>query len=113
MRRPNVSHCAAVGRALAQLHLAGNDFKLHRKNALALAGWQPLARTAGKRADEVAPGLQKIIADEIAHLSAHWPRQLPRGVIHADLFPDNVFFLGDKLSGLIDFYFACDDLLCL
>ncbi len=111
VRRPNVSHCTAVGRALAQLHLAGNDFKLHRKNALALSGWEPLARTADKRADEVAPGLQKIIADEIAYLSAHWPRQLPRGVIHADLFPDNVFFLGDKLSGLIDFYFACDDLL--
>jgi homoserine kinase type II len=111
VRRPNVSHCAAVGRALAQLHLAGNDFKLHRRNALGLSGWELLARTAGKRADEVAPGLQKIVADEIAHLSAQWPQQLSRGVIHADLFPDNVFFLGDKLSGLIDFYFACDDLL--
>jgi len=111
VRRPNVSHCTAVGRALAQLHLAGNDFKLHRRNALGLSGWEPLARTAGKRADEVAPGLQRIIADEIAHLSAQWPQHLPRGVIHADLFPDNVFFLGDKLSGLIDFYFACDDLL--
>ena len=111
VRRPNVSHCTAVGRALAQLHLAGNDFKLHRRNALGLSGWEPLAHAAGKRADKVAPGLQKIIADEIAHLSAQWPQQLPRGVIHADLFPDNVFFLGDKLSGLIDFYFACDDLL--
>ena len=111
VRRPNVSHCTAVGRALAQLHLAGNDFKLHRRNALGLSGWEPLARAAGKRADKVAPGLQKIVADEIAHLSAQWPQQLPRGVIHADLFPDNVFFLGDKLSGLIDFYFACDDLL--
>jgi homoserine kinase type II len=77
VRRPNVSHCSAVGRALAQLHLAGNDFKLHRKNALALSGWEPLARTAGKRADEVAPGLQKLIAGEIAHLAAHWPTSSP------------------------------------
>ena len=111
VRRPNVSHCAAVGRALAQMHHAGADFKLHRKNALGLAGWAPLAHTAGKRADEVAPGLQALIDEEIALLSGAWPRQLPRGVIHADLFPDNVFFLGDKLTGLIDFYFACDDLL--
>ena len=111
VRRPNVSHCAEVGRALARLHLAGADFKLHRKNALALAGWEALARTAGKRADEVAPGFEALIGEELAQLSKAWPRQLPRGVIHADLFPDNVFFLGEKLTGLIDFYFACDDLL--
>jgi len=111
VRRPNVAHCAAVGRALAQMHHAGRDFKLHRPNALGLSGWAPLARAAGKRADEVAPGLQALIDQEIAHLAGQWPRQLPRGVVHADLFPDNVFFLGDQLSGLIDFYFACDDLL--
>jgi homoserine kinase type II len=111
VRRPNVSHCGAVGRALAQMHQAGADFKLHRKNALGLAGWAPLAANAGKRADEVAPGLQALIEEEIARLASEWPRQLPRGVIHADLFPDNVFFLGGKLTGLIDFYFACDDLL--
>jgi homoserine kinase type II len=111
VRRPNVSHCAEVGRALARLHLAGTGFKLHRKNALAFAGWEALARAAGKRADEVAPGLEALIAEELAALAKAWPRQLPRGVIHADLFPDNVFFLGEKLTGLIDFYFACDDLL--
>jgi homoserine kinase type II len=111
VRRPNVSHCAEVGRALARLHLAGAGFKLHRKNALALAGWEALARAAGKRADEVAPGLEALIAEELEALAKAWPRQLPRGVIHADLFPDNVFFLGEKLTGLIDFYFACDDLL--
>jgi homoserine kinase type II len=109
--RPNVGHCAAVGRALAELHLAGRDFKLHRKNALNLAGWKKLAASAAGRADEVAPGLAATIAEEIEYLSRAWPADLPRGVIHADLFPDNVFFLGDKLSGLIDFYFACNDLL--
>jgi homoserine kinase type II len=111
VHRPSVGHCAAVGRALAELHLAGRDFKLHRKNALNLAGWKKLAESAAPRADEVAPGLAATVAEEIEYLSRAWPADLPRGVIHADLFPDNVFFLGDQLSGLIDFYFACNDLL--
>jgi homoserine kinase type II len=111
VRRPQVTHCAAVGRALAALHLAGRDFKLHRRNALSLAGWKTLADSAGPRADKVTPGLTQIIARELDHLSRHWPGELPRGVIHADLFPDNVFFLSEDLSGLIDFYFACDDIL--
>lgn len=111
VRRPQVSHCAAVGAALAGLHLAGRDFKLHRKNALSLEGWRGLAATAGGRADNVLSGLTKLIEDELRHLSQNWPYELSRGVIHADLFPDNVFFLGEELSGLIDFYFACDDIL--
>jgi homoserine kinase type II len=111
VRRPHVSHCSAVGRALARLHLAGRDFKLHRRNALSLAGWRSLAEAAGSRADKVTPGLAEIIEQELNHLAAHWPGELSRGVIHADLFPDNVFFLGEELSGLIDFYFACDDIL--
>ncbi len=110
VRRPSISHCAAVGRALAELHRAGAGFELHRANALALAGWKSLARACIGRADKVAPDLGSIIAEELVQLERSWPRDLPRGVIHADLFPDNVFFLGDKLSGLIDFYFACDDL---
>ena len=111
VRRPNVSHCAALGRALAELHRAGAGFGLKRENALGLSGWKNLARAADGRADEIAPGLSALIAEELARLEGAWPRDLPAGVIHADLFPDNVFFLGDKLSGLIDFYFACTDLL--
>jgi homoserine kinase type II len=111
VRRPQVGHCTGVGRGLAQLHLAGRDFKLHRKNALSLAGWKALAESAGARADNVTPGLAEIIERELEHLTKHWPSELSRGVIHADLFPDNVFFLGDELSGLIDFYFACNDIL--
>jgi homoserine kinase type II len=111
VRRAQVGHCAAVGRALAGLHLAGRDFKLHRKNALSLTGWRGLAEAAGARADQVTAGLSSIIDEELAHLAKHWPDDLPRGVIHADLFPDNVFFLAEELSGLIDFYFACDDIL--
>ncbi|MFT0862085.1 homoserine kinase [Ancylobacter sp. G4_0304] len=112
VRRPSVAHCAALGGALASLHKAGADFHaFHRPNALSVAGWRPLYDTAGERADTVAPGLRTLIGEELSHLEAHWPADLPAGVIHADLFPDNVFFIDDRLSGLIDFYFACNDLL--
>jgi homoserine kinase type II len=82
-----------------------------RPNALSVDGWRGLAELAHGRADEVEPGLRALITAELAHLEACWPEGLPAGVIHADLFPDNVFFLKDRLSGLIDFYFACNDLL--
>ena len=111
IRRPSLSHCAAVGQALARLHIAGEGFTLTRKNALSLDGWRPLYERAGARADSVQQGLRAAIAAELDVLEKSWPHDLPRGVIHADLFPDNVFFLGDKLSGLIDFYFACTDTL--
>jgi homoserine kinase type II len=111
IRRPNTKHCAAVGAALAKLHLAGADFPMQRPNSLSVDGWRRLVAQADGRADSVQEGLAKTIADEFAHLEKAWPRNLPKGVIHADLFPDNVFFLGDELSGLIDFYFACTDML--
>ncbi len=109
--RPSVAHCDAVGRALAELHMAGKDFAMHRPNALGPADWQPLFERFAAKADEIARGLQQTIASELADLRASWPENLPQGVIHADLFPDNVFFLGGKFSGLIDFYFACNDAL--
>jgi homoserine kinase type II len=110
-RRPNAAHCAGVGDALAKVHLAGHDFPLYRKNPLSVAGWRPLFDRAADRADNVQAGLRDFIARELDHLEAHWPSDLPLGVIHGDLFPDNVFFLGDKLSGLIDFPFSCNDIL--
>jgi homoserine kinase type II len=110
-RRPNAAHCAGVGDALAKMHLAGHDFPLFRKNPLSVAGWRPLFDRAADRADSVQAGLRDFIARELDHLEAHWPSDLPLGVIHGDLFPDNVFFLGDKLSGLIDFPFSCNDIL--
>src|SRR5215212_256826 len=111
MRRPDAHHCAALGEALARMHLAGADFKGQRRNALSVDGWRPLFEQAVDRADSVQHGLRGAIADELAYLEKNWPHNLPVGVIHADLFPDNVFFLSDKLSGLIDFYFACTDTL--
>jgi homoserine kinase type II len=111
IRRPSAIHCAGLGAALAELHLAGADFKMTRANALSVAGWRALHATAKARADGVQAGLAAAIAAELDVLATSWPRDLPQGVIHADLFPDNVFFLGDRLSGLIDFYFACTDTL--
>src|SRR5262245_2473181 len=110
-RRPNERHCQLLGAALADLHVKGRDFAMQRPNNLSLAGWQELAHKTAARADEVEAGLAKLIAEEVRYLEAHWPTGLESGVIHADLFPDNVFYLGDKLSGLIDFYFACTDTL--
>jgi homoserine kinase type II len=110
-RRPNERHCQLLGAALADLHVKGRDFAMQRPNNLSLAGWQELAAKTAARADEVEAGLAKLIADEVRYLEQHWPQGLEIGTIHADLFPDNVFFLGDKLSGLIDFYFACTDFL--
>jgi homoserine kinase type II len=110
-RRPSAGHCAAVGEALAGLHLAGADFAMKRPNALSLESWRPLYEHAGVRGDSIRPGLCNDIVKELDVLEKNWPRGLPQGVIHADLFPDNVFFLGDRLSGLIDFYFACTDTL--
>lgn len=110
-KKPKPQHTQAVGGAMARLHLAAADFPLRRPNALSLDGWSQLATRCEARADEVMPGLAAEIWRELAALRGDWPRELPRGVIHADMFPDNVFFMGDDLSGVIDFYFACDDIL--
>ncbi len=111
VRRPRPEHCAALGAGLARLHLAGADFPMRRPNSLAVGDWPGLYESLAARADEVAPGLSGVIEAELDHLARHWPSGLAEGVIHADLFPDNVFFLGTRLSGIIDFYFACTDML--
>ncbi|MBA8842419.1 homoserine kinase type II [Ochrobactrum sp. RC6B] len=111
MRRPTVEHCEAVGEGLAHMHLAGADFSLRRRNGLTLADWRPLWNLSRERADRVEPGLVREAEADLDFLEENWPADLPQGVIHADLFPDNVFFLGDRLSGFIDFYFACTDIL--
>jgi homoserine kinase type II len=111
-RKPNTAHCAGVGAALAQMHLAGADFPMVRANALSVSGWRPLFEQAAPRAEEVQIGLRDFLAAELDSLEGNiWPKDLPIGVIHADLFPDNVFFLGERVSGLIDFTFACTDML--
>jgi homoserine kinase type II len=108
-RRIEPFHCAELGSALARLHRAGESFAMTRPNSLGIAGWRRLYQACAARADEVQAGLAAELGEELTALEADWPQGLPSGVIHADLFPDNVFFHGREVSGLIDFYFACTD----
>jgi homoserine kinase type II len=110
-RRIHPAHCRGVGRIMAEMHVAGADFALSRVNNLSLAGWRPLLVASGMRSNEVYHGLYNLLNTELLWLEEHWPSGLPGGVIHADMFPDNVFFLREEVSGLIDFYFACTDAL--
>ena len=110
-RRVRQEHCGPLGAALAGLHLAGADYRPTRRNALGPDGWRPLLARSGARADEVRPGLADELRRTLEDILEAWPEGLPRGHIHADLFPDNVFFLDGRLSGLIDFYFAATDIL--
>ena len=109
-RRVRPMQCAPVGDALAALHLAGEDYAAERPNALGPSGWRPLLDRCLPRASEVQAGLGDQLSAALDQILANWPSALPRGHIHADLFPDNVFFLDGRLSGLIDFYFAATDL---
>ena len=110
IRRPSAGHCAAVGEALAQLHLAGADFPLKRPTRCRSRAGGRCTSMPGARADRCSRAL-RLIEQGARASGKRLAGELPQGVIHADLFPDNVFFLGDKLSGLIDFYFACTDML--
>lgn len=111
VRRASIEQCGSLGEALGRLHLAGADFPLRRANTLSLSDWAPLFASIADRADGIIPGLRSEVTRELADLEQCWPKELPEGVIHADLFPDNVFFLGSAVSGLIDFYFACNYML--
>jgi homoserine kinase type II len=116
-RRISLGHCSELGAAMADMHLKGADFAMTRPNDLSVTGWRPLFEAARDRAGEVKNGLADFIEAELDYLERSWPTGLPVGLIHADLFPDNVFFLADKaagsdrMSGIIDFYFACTDFL--
>jgi len=111
LRRPSAEHCAVAGRALADLHIKGRDFEGRRTNALGLEGWKTLAKDCTADADTIATGLSDLITSELNYLDQKWPANLPDGIIHADFFPDNVLFIGHDVSGIIDFYFACNDAL--
>lgn len=107
---PTPAQAHATGVALGEMHVAARGFPHSRRNALDLAGWHDLASKCGDHFDEIAPGLAVRVAQELAFLDAHWPADLERGTIHADLFPDNVLMKGSEVTGLIDFYFSCTDL---
>ncbi len=108
---PTPAQASAVGTALAQVHLAAADFPGHRANGMGLAEWKALANSCGAEGlASIHPELGHLVERELAALSRRWPEDLPHSVIHADLFPDNVLMLGAQVSGLIDFYFACNDI---
>ena len=109
LNRPSAEHCGVAGRALADLHLAGQSFKPRRHNALGLEGWKSLAMDCASHADSIATGMQNLIDGELQFLERAWPKELPSGIIHADFFPDNVLFMEHRITGVIDFYFACYD----
>ncbi len=110
-RRIELWHCAAVGEALARMHVALDGFGMGRPNALSLAGWEKLIAPRMQEVEKLRPGLAALVSDDVARVRSAWRHDLPRGVIHADLFPDNALFAGGELTGVIDFYFACTDAL--
>ena len=108
---PNIEKCKALGSCLAKLHQNANGVKQTRKNALGPESWQPLLDSVGQRANQIGPSMHQRAQDRLNTILAAWPKGLPRGIIHADLFPNNVLFKGNNLTGVIDFYFACKDTL--
>ncbi len=109
VRRPSAAHCREAGSGLARLHLAAEGFSLSRPNDLGQDAWTPMFATLRERAESLKPGLAAQIEGDLARINAGWPGDLPTGVIHADFFPDNVFFQGGQFVAAIDFYFACVD----
>jgi homoserine kinase type II len=108
---PTPAQARAVGEALAGIHLDSADFAGRRPNSLALQQWHDLLSGCGREGlRAIDAELPTLVERELLYLTAHWPQALPRSVIHADLFPDNVLLLGDSVTGLIDFYFACNDI---
>jgi len=106
---PSPAQARAAGAALGRMHAALDDFRRQRPNTLGIAGWHALAERCGADLDHISPGLGQRVTDELAWLDHNWPSALPKSVIHADLFPDNVLMRGDAVTGMIDFYFACTD----
>lgn len=113
VRRPTAHHCGALGEAMARFHNCGKSFKGQRENSFSIQGMRNFYHGINGDINSIEQGLSELIEEEITALEAAWPQDLPKGIVHADLFPDNVFFLGNEISGLIDFYFACTDFLSL
>ncbi|MEM9732534.1 MAG: homoserine kinase [Pseudomonadota bacterium] len=109
--KPLPEHCHAAGATMARLHALAADFTIHRPNGLSPKAWPALVESAINQADDVEPGMANLMRGALEEAKAQWPTNIPSGVIHADLFKDNVFFLDNSLSGVIDFYFACNDFL--
>ena len=101
--------CKIVGREIAKLHQITKDFNFKRENDLSVKSWRRIFTQVKDKCSKIHPELPKLIEANLINIEKEWPSNLPRGIIHADLFNDNIFFKNNKFSGFIDFYFSCND----
>ena len=106
-----LSECRSIGKNIAKLHMVGRKIKLHRANNLSIKSWIALNQSIKTKANKKIPNIYSFINTLLLDLKKKWPSQLPTGIIHGDLFPDNIFFNKKKFAGFIDFYFSCSDFL--
>ena len=106
-----LSECRSIGKNIAKLHMVGRKIKLHRANNLSIKSWIALNQSIKTKANKKIPNIYSFINTLLLDLQKKWPSQLPTGIIHGDLFPDNIFFNKKKFAGFIDFYFSCSDFL--
>jgi len=102
-------NCKSVGLEVAKMHEITKNFKLQRQNDLSVKSWRTLFDSVKDKCSNIHKDLPKLIEENLKDVENNWPENLPRGIIHADLFHDNIFFIQDKFSGIIDFYFSCED----
>jgi homoserine kinase type II len=107
----NPKNCYEIGKNIAKLHRASKKIKLYRKNSLSLKEWPKLLNKIGNKSKTISPNLNSLTKNSFLEIKNKWPKNLPYGIIHADLFIDNIFFKKNKFNGYIDFYFACNDFL--
>jgi homoserine kinase type II len=103
------NHCYEVGIHTAKLHLITKKLKGKRENKLSISSWRNIYNKVKKNCSKIHPNLIEVVEKNLDLIEAKWPTNIPKGIIHADLFPDNIFFKGNKLSGIIDYYFSCND----
>tara|TARA_B100000902_G_scaffold395378_1_gene453835 strand:+ start:976 stop:1944 length:969 start_codon:yes stop_codon:yes gene_type:complete len=103
------ANCRSIGIEVAKMHEITKNFKFKRKNNLSVNSWRNLFNSVKEKCSEIHKDLPKLIEENLKDIENNWPKNLPRGIIHADLFHDNIFFTKDKFSGIIDFYFSCED----
>lgn len=110
LSHPTPAQARAAGAAMGDMHRALADFRPVRANSMGATVWRDLFERCGRDLDSIEPGLFDRVRPHLDAVLAAWPEGLPVSAIHADLFPDNVLMLGDRVTGLIDFYFACTDI---
>ena len=102
-------NCKSVGIEVARMHEITKNFKIKRQNDLSIKSWRSLFSSVKDKCSKIHKNLPQLIEENLKDVEQNWPKDLPRGIIHADLFHDNIFFIQDKFSGIIDFYFSCEE----